>query len=167
LHLDAHAQRVGEIADDVAEIDAALGDEIESHLAPVEGVVGAHQLHLDSPVADALDAQPARVRLAREIFLLEVEVAVTRNPDDRTQGGEIDRLRRLVRLDLYRADPRSHLALDQHALAAAQLAVAGQEIVQMAGLVETDRDNFRQRWRAFKRIDVCHYLLLTPHRMAG
>ena len=72
-----------------------------------------------------------------------------------------------MRLDLDRADSRARLALDQHALTAAQRAVAGQEIVQMAGLLETDRDNFRQRRRAFKRIDICHYLLLTPHRMTG
>ncbi len=79
--------------------------------------------------------------------------------------GKIDRLRGLVRLDLDGADARAGLALDQHAFAAAQRPVAGQEIVQVTGLLETDRDNFRQRWRAFKRIDVCHYLLLTttPH----
>src|SRR5208337_896109 len=85
FHLDADAQRVGEIAHQVAEIDAALGDEIKSDLAPVESVVGADQLHLDAALADPLDAQAARVRLARKILLLQIVVVVARNPDDRTQ----------------------------------------------------------------------------------
>src|SRR5208283_1693855 len=85
FHLDANPQRVGEIADQVAEIHAALGDEIKSDLASVEGVVGADQLHLDSPLADPLDAEPARMRLAREVFLLEVEIVARSDPDDRTQ----------------------------------------------------------------------------------
>src|ERR1700691_3115486 len=98
------------------------------------------------------------MRLAREIFLLEVKVVVTRDANDWAQLRKIDRLRRLVRFDLDGADARACLALDQHALAAAQRTLARQEIVQVTGLLETDRYNFRQRRRAFKRIDICHYL---------
>src|SRR5208283_2975146 len=167
FHLDANPQRVGEIADQVAEIHAALGDEIEDDLARIEGVVGADQLHLDAALANALDAQAARVCLARQRFPLGVEVAVGSKTDNGTQPGKVDRARGFVRLDLDGAQPGAGLAFDHHAFAAAQRPVAGQEIIQMAGLLETDRDDFRQRLRAFKRIDVCHYLLLTPHRMAG
>ncbi len=37
---------VGQVLDQVAEVDASLGGEVEDDLGAVEGVFGAHQLHL-------------------------------------------------------------------------------------------------------------------------
>ncbi len=160
FHLDANPERVGEIADQIAEIDPSFGDEIENRLAPVESVVGVDQLHLKPMRADSLDAQVARIRLAREVFFFDVEVVIGRNPHNRAHRGDVDRTRRFVRLDLDRADSGACFALYQHSIAALKRCIAGQEIVQVASLLQANRNDFRQRLDAFKRIDIVPHVFL-------
>jgi hypothetical protein len=79
-----------------------------------------------------------------QIFLLDVEVAIAREANDEAQRGQIDRLRRFMRIDLDRSDSRSGFGVDQHPVAALQRFVACQEIVQMPGLLQAHRHDFWQ-----------------------
>ena len=85
LHLDAHPQRVGEVAHEIAKVDTVFSDEIKDRLAPVECVIDVDQLHRHPALVDALDAQPPRARLPPEVFFLGAEVMVIHEPNDRLE----------------------------------------------------------------------------------
>src|SRR6185369_4042781 len=57
LHLDARVQRLREIADELAKIDATLRAKVEDRLARVEEVLHLHELHAHLAIANARETE--------------------------------------------------------------------------------------------------------------
>src|SRR5262249_46895408 len=119
-HLDARAEFGGELADQLAEIDAAVGGEIENQLRAVERLLHARELHAEAALPNFQQRDPVR-------FLLAMLVLHPR--DDVVARGDADHSRRLIAggrppgLELrdvahHRAERGGAVALDDDRVAA-------------------------------------------------
>ena len=99
---------------------------------------------------DSLKAEPARPRLAIEVFRLGAKIIRAYQPDDRLEMRQIERMRGLVRLQLDGADAHAAVAIDQHTIAAPHREVAGEIVKEMAGLLKANRDDPWKIVAAFK-----------------
>src|SRR4029077_12484283 len=97
-------------------------------------------------------------RFAAQGVLLEPNVLVVSEAQDRLERRKIERDGGLVRRDGDRPNPYSGLGLDHHAIAASQWECSGQVGEEMAGRLERDGDDLRQFLAIDKGIDrVRHY----------
>src|SRR5579885_2093733 len=164
LHLDPHAQGIGEVADEFAEIHPAFGDEVEYYLAAVEGVFGVYQLHRQAPFADPFDAQAAGPLLLQEVVLLDIEIDGRRDAADALETRQVERGGGLVRFDHDGADTLSDFRFDKHTVAAAQVEISGEVIVEMAAWLEGDGGHFGKWPVSFERIDFARHLISSQSR---
>ena len=94
--LDAGAEDAGQVLDQVAEIHAAVGREVEQHLAIVERVLGVDQLHVQPVRLDLLLADAIGLALLDAVEDLGLGVLGRRHADDLLEG-----LGHLARVDLH------------------------------------------------------------------
>src|SRR3990170_2006382 len=108
-HLDAGTKFVGQVLDQLPEIDPAVRREVEDRLAPVEEELGPHELHRELSRFDPGEAIGVGVPLAPGVFLVRVEVVGGGRPDHLRERG-------LARVEGYVVDPLDDLPQDRTAL---------------------------------------------------
>jgi len=72
---------VGHVLHQFPEVDPPVGREVEDDLAPVEEVLGAHQLHGEGALPDPFHAERRRVGLPAGVFLVRQQVLGGRGPE--------------------------------------------------------------------------------------
>jgi hypothetical protein len=138
LHLDAGVETGREVAHELAEVDAALGAEVEDRLARVEQVVDLHELHRQPAGLDAGETEPMGLAFALLVLLVSGEVA---------RAGLAEHLRDVAALGLgggrhagNRRECERALALDDDPVAAREVECAAVVGVNHAGGTELDAD---------------------------
>src|SRR5262249_33271034 len=81
-HLDAGAELGGQLAHQLAEVDAAVGSEIKNQLRSVECLLDARQLHAQAALADFQQRDPVRFLLAVLLLHPRDDVVARRNAHD-------------------------------------------------------------------------------------
>ena len=139
--LDAGAEDAGQVFDQVAEIHAAVGREVEQHLAIVKSILRIDQLHLQAVRMDLLLTDAVSLLLAKAVADLDLGVLGRRDADDLLEG-----LRHLARVDLHgQADDRSVLdaahSLDNDVSAVRHLPLPGVKIIDFASRLKAHADH--------------------------
>ena len=109
-------RRAARSLDQIAEIDALLGGEVEEHLAAGERVLDADQLHRQRAVANLLLAEEIGVALLGRVLVAGAFVDGGGAAEDAAQRVEDGQA---ARSDGDGADERTAIALDDDALPAA------------------------------------------------
>ena len=85
--LDAAAELGRQIAHQFAEVDPALGGEVEDQPRSVEELLDPRQLHRQVPLADLQQAGPVGLTLALLVLEAQHHVLARRFSDDDAGGG--------------------------------------------------------------------------------
>ena len=139
--LDAHLEHAGQILHQLAEVHAAVGGEIEDDLGVVEGVLHAHQLHLQLVPRHLLLTDAERLLLAAGVVLRALLVLLggdahhlLQRRDDLLVADGARAGHDLAELDAARG-------LHHHVLTRLGPEVAGVKIIYLARLLEADADH--------------------------
>src|SRR5262245_41101923 len=89
LQLDPHVELRGQVADEVAEIDARLRGEEEGQAPPREVALDVAELHRERPLLDARQAVRARVLLPGELTRVALLGLARRASHDAGQAGPL------------------------------------------------------------------------------
>ena len=132
----------GQILDQLAEVHAAVGGEIEHDLGAVEGVFGLHQLHFQPVAGDALLTGAVGALLVLPVLAHPADVHAVGHPGNGLEGlghgGVGDLLHALHHLAALHAPGR----LDDDVIAGLDGGVCGVKIIGLAVVLETDGYNF-------------------------
>ena len=139
--LDARAEHGREILDELAEIDAAIGREIEHDLVHVERVLDIDELHRELVLRNLLLAD--RERLFRAHLVVFDFLHVLRRRD---AVNDLQRRRDFAVRDLARADDSlaaldAARRLDDDLVALLDVEAAGAEIINLARFLKADTDD--------------------------
>ena len=140
-HLDAGAKVVGEVLDQFAKVDPAIGGEVEDDLRAVEQVLGPHQLHRHFPLLNPLQAEAVGLFLSGGIQARIGDVLLGGLAQDVFEvlgsllGGN------LFRWQNDRSQGPSPVGFHDHVVAGFQVEPLGVEMVAFAGIAEFDRND--------------------------
>src|SRR3954471_14644349 len=113
-HLDPRAEFGRQLADQFAEIDAAVGGEVENQLRAIERLFDARELHAEAALANLQERDPVRFLLAKLVLHARDDVLARR---DAHHPRRLVAGRRALRLELWngaddRAERRRPFVLD-------------------------------------------------------
>ena len=155
-HFDAGLEFAGQVLDQLAEIDALLGQEIEDEPFAAEEVLDVDEFHLQLAFVDEIVAAIIGRFFAGLAFEELHAILVGHRADDLALGrllDELDGARRRLAQDL--ADFQAALGLDDDVLAAAILALgAGFEVAEEAHDAVTDDVVLCYRITGRRRISI-------------
>ena len=151
--LDAGVEDAGQILDQLAEVHAAVGGEVEHDLGAVEGVFGLHQLHFQPVAGDALLAGVVGALFVLTVLAHPAHIHAVGHPGDGLEG-----LGHRCIGDL--PHPLHHLAalyapgrLDDDVITGLDGGVCGVKIIGLAVVLETDGYNFLHSIPLWGRIE--------------
>ena len=132
----------GQILDQLAEVHAAVGGEVEHDLGAVKGIFGLHQLHFQPVPGDALLTGVVSPLFILAVLAHPAHIHAVGYPGDGLEGlghGGIrhflDALHHLAALDAAGS-------LDDDVIAGFDLGPSGVEVIAFSVFLETDRDHF-------------------------